>query len=103
MEGHRLSGGQERSLRAHPPQIVDTQIIRPLLRWAGSKRRQVTRLKLFWRSEHRRYVEPFAGSACLFFELDPPEAILGDKNAALIETYRVVRRNPKRIHWRLCH
>jgi DNA adenine methylase len=77
--------------------------IRPLLRWAGSKRRQVGRLKLFWRPEHRRYVEPFAGSACLFFELNPAAAILGDKNGELIELYQIARKYAKRLHWRLSH
>ena len=76
---------------------------RPLLRWAGSKRRQVSRLKLFWRPEHRRYVEPFAGSACLFFELNPGAAILGDQNSELIGLYRIARKQAKRLHWRLCH
>jgi DNA adenine methylase len=77
--------------------------IRPLLRWAGSKRRQVGRLKLFWKKRHKRYVEPFAGSACLFFELDPGAAILGDNNSALMEFYRIARWRPKQLHWRLCH
>jgi DNA adenine methylase len=38
-------------------------------------------------------VEPFAGSACLFFHLQPPEAILADLNEDLIRTYRTVRDN----------
>jgi len=42
---------------------------KPFLRWAGSKRKQLTRLAQFWTDSHRRYIEPFAGSACLFFEL----------------------------------
>jgi DNA adenine methylase len=44
-------------------------------------------LKAFWTKEHKRYVEPFAGSACLFFALNPPKAILGDLNPELISTY----------------
>jgi DNA adenine methylase len=36
-------------------------------------------------------VEPFAGSACLFFNLKPKQAILGDRNAELIATYREVK------------
>ncbi|HET9768248.1 MAG TPA: Dam family site-specific DNA-(adenine-N6)-methyltransferase, partial [Thermoanaerobaculia bacterium] len=41
-----------------------------------------------------RYLEPFAGSACLFFALRPSEAVLGDLNSDLIETYAVVRDRP---------
>ncbi len=75
---------------------------KPFLRWAGSKRKQLARLKMFWRPHHERYIEPFAGSACLFFELAPSDAILGDNNSSLIEVYRVVRDNPERLYRRLC-
>jgi DNA adenine methylase len=75
---------------------------KPFLRWAGSKRKQLSRLASFWLANHQRYVEPFAGSACLFFELAPETALLGDINKELIETYRVVRDEPERLFTRLC-
>jgi DNA adenine methylase len=75
---------------------------KPFLRWAGSKRKQVSRLASFWSSNHERYIEPFAGSACLFFDLGPKAAVLGDSNKQLIETYRVVRDKPERLYQRLC-
>lgn len=74
---------------------------KPFLRWAGSKRKQLTRLKAFWFEHHQRYIEPFAGSACLFFELAPEQAILSDNNRGLIETYRLVRDRPERLFRRL--
>ncbi len=63
----------------------------PFLRWAGSKRSLLPILRGFWRKKHQRYVEPFAGSACLFFALKPPKAILGDLNPELIATYVEVK------------
>jgi len=36
-------------------------------------------------------VEPFAGSACLFFAIKPPKAILGDLNPELVATYMEVK------------
>ena len=74
---------------------------KPFLRWAGSKRKQLSRLSLFWAPTHARYVEPFAGSACLFFELAPKKAVLGDNNSSLIEVYRTVRDQPDRLYDRL--
>jgi DNA adenine methylase len=81
----------------------DTTPIRvsPFLRWAGSKRKQIGRLASFWTREHRRYIEPFAGSASLFFYLGPEQAILGDNNDQLIEVFRVVRNNSDRLFARL--
>jgi DNA adenine methylase len=75
---------------------------RPFLRWAGSKRKQLSRLLSFWSPNHKRYVEPFAGSACLFFEIAPKAAVLGDSNKELMELYRVVRDEPERLYQRLC-
>jgi DNA adenine methylase len=63
----------------------------PFLRWAGSKRRLLPILQTFWTKKHTRYVEPFAGSACLFFALRPHKAILGDLNPELIATYVEVK------------
>jgi DNA adenine methylase len=57
----------------------------------------------YWSANHERYVEPFAGSGCLFFELAPKSAVLGDSNKELIELYRVVRDEPERLYRRLCH
>jgi DNA adenine methylase len=66
----------------------------PFLRWAGSKRKLIARLARYWSMDYRRYIEPFVGSACLFFGLGPKKAILGDINRDLIETYRQIRHCP---------
>jgi DNA adenine methylase len=70
---------------------VPKQDCPPFLRWAGSKRRLLPVLQTFWTKKHKRYVEPFAGSACLFFAIGPPKAILGDLNPELVRTYREVK------------
>jgi DNA adenine methylase len=70
---------------------VPTNDCQPFLRWAGSKRKLLPKLKSFWTKDHKRYVEPFAGSACLFFALKPPKAIIGDLNSELISTYIEVK------------
>jgi DNA adenine methylase len=69
----------------------------PFLRWAGSKRQLVPTLRNFWRPTFRRYVEPFAGSACLFFAIRPSKALLGDVNSDLIATYREVKYRHARL------
>jgi DNA adenine methylase len=72
--------------------------VTPIFRWAGSKRKVLPQLAAFWKPTFKRYVEPFAGSAALFFRLQPQQAVLGDINSALIETYEIIRDRPDDVH-----
>ena len=72
--------------------------INPIFRWAGSKRKQLAHLETYWKQSFRRYVEPFAGSAALFFRIQPNRAVLGDINGELIQAYEVIAKNPDDIH-----
>lgn len=71
---------------------------KPFLRWAGSKRKLLPILKSYWNNTFDRYIEPFAGSACLFFEIMPPKALLGDTNKLLVETYNSIKKYPELVH-----
>lgn len=73
----------------------------PFLRWAGSKRKQVGTLTSFWKPSYGRYIEPFAGSACLFFAIQPRRAVLTDINRDLIRTFVAVRDHPRAVANRL--
>lgn len=68
--------------------------MRPFLRWAGSKVNLLSALEPYWRSNAVRLIEPFAGSAALFFHLAPASAVLADSNAELVSMFRAVRDNP---------
>ncbi len=76
-------------------------MIPPLLRWAGSKRKVLHRLRPFWSEKFGMYIEPFAGSAVLFFDVQPLSALLGDINPHLINALRCVRDDPATIYARL--
>lgn len=71
--------------------------VAPLLRWAGSKKKLLPVLLEAVPNEVQRYIEPFAGSAVLFLRLAAGNAILGDLNESLIETYRIVQRYPRAV------
>jgi DNA adenine methylase len=43
-------------------------------------------------------VEPFAGSAALFYAINPNEAILSDSNQELVRTFEQVRDNAARVY-----
>ena len=62
----------------------------PILRWAGSKKRSVPYLLRVLPEIRGRYVEVFAGSACLFLALAPKRAIISDSNVELMRFYKTV-------------
>lgn len=68
--------------------------VKPFIRWAGSKRKLVPVLTSFWPGNDYRYIEPFMGSACLFFSILPSRAILSDINKELVDTFNEVRKDP---------
>jgi DNA adenine methylase len=70
----------------------------PIIRWAGSKRQYVKTLLKFMQREPSRYVEPFCGSAAVFFSLSPTTAVLSDVNSSLIAFYRTVRKKPADVY-----
>lgn len=71
--------------------------MKPLLRWAGSKKQLLHYLVRYWNNSFNRYIEPFAGSASLFFRILPQKAILSDLNSELINTYEQVKINPTEV------
>jgi DNA adenine methylase len=68
------------------------------LRWAGSKKKLLPILTKYWRPSFSRYVEPFVGSAQLFFSTDADKYLISDKNHELIEVYKQVQKNPHAVY-----
>lgn len=69
-----------------------------LLRWAGSKKKLVPHLSEYFSTEYSRYLEPFVGSAQLFFNLPIQSAVLSDINSDLIKMYNTVKTCPKTVY-----
>ena len=84
-------GKPEGPVEVTPAILVGYPKMRAFLRWAGSKKQLITKLREYWPGGSTRYIEPFAGSACLFLDLQPNDAVLGDLNWELMCTMRVVR------------
>lgn len=70
----------------------------PFLKWAGGKRWLIgypSFLKHF--SSINTYIEPFLGSAAVFFAVRPKKAILCDANRDLTDTYSTLKKEWKEI------
>lgn len=64
------------------------------MKWAGGKRWLASAVVDRLPSTYGTYIEPFVGSAAVFFAVAPKRAVLSDVNERLIETYQQVRDNP---------
>lgn len=63
----------------------------PFLKWAGGKRWLASDLIKKIGQPEGRYIEPFLGGGAVFFTLQPRNAVLGDLNAELVETYKAIQ------------
>src|SRR5262245_35127950 len=85
-------------MRAATPQVV-----RPLLKWAGGKRQLLPVLAEHYPPSFSRYIEPFMGSAAVFFDLlntgrlSRRAILLADVNPDLIGCYRMLRDRPEAV------
>ncbi len=77
--------------------IKSAEILRPPLRWAGGKSAIVKDLLPLMPLDYRRYVEPMAGSAALFFGAKPERALLADVNEDLINYFTILRNDSHRL------
>lgn len=78
----------------------------PIVKWAGGKGRLLSQYEPYLPSQFKRYFEPFAGGAAVFFWLRTQRgskfsATLNDSNEELINCYKVVQSEPEPLLERL--
>jgi DNA adenine methylase len=75
--------------------------VRPVLKWAGGKSRSLREILAALPERIGTYYEPFIGGAAVFFALATErrfkKAVLSDRNAALIEVYTGLQKDPESI------
>ncbi len=72
--------------------INNKALVRPPLKWAGSKYRTLNEI-VKRLPKGNRLIEPFAGSAAVALNTDYPEYLLNDLNKDLINVYKSVQNN----------
>ncbi len=71
--------------------------VKPILKWAGGKRQLLPQLRPHFPREFNKYVEPFVGSAAVFFDLhntgllEGHDVLLADSSPDLIGCYAAIR------------
>ncbi|MGH2760647.1 MAG: DNA adenine methylase [Actinomycetota bacterium] len=86
--------------RSNPGSIESTGA-RSFLKWAGGKTRVASTIAGLVPKHFGTYIEPFCGSAAVFFALQPARAVLNDANEELVICLRAVRDDPDAVMARL--
>jgi DNA adenine methylase len=81
----------------------DGPTAKPFLRWAGGKTRLLGAIMPFVPDKFRNYHEPFLGSGAMFFALRNRArgCYLADLNKELVNLWRVVQAEPKKLYQHL--
>ncbi len=69
----------------------------PFIKWVGGKRQLLSKIKEAMPPSYDRYFEPFLGGGALLLEIAPKNAVAGDFNKTLIETYQLAAYNPDEV------
>jgi len=64
------------------------------LRWMGGKGKLAERICQLFPTDINRYYEPMVGAGSVFLKLKPSRAVIGDINRELVDTWRVLQREP---------
>jgi DNA adenine methylase len=84
-------------LKPIAPTHETKELLLPFLKWAGGKRWLAAQHQFLFPSDFERYVEPFLGSGAIYFHIRPEVALISDANAELINTYKAIRKNWRKV------
>jgi DNA adenine methylase len=63
--------------------------LKPLCKWSGGKRDEIKQFKELYPENFKRYIEPFAGGAAVYFDLEfQGENVINDIHPDLVNFYR---------------
>lgn len=71
--------------------------IKPFIKWAGGKSQLLSTLRKIIPTSFKKYYEPFLGGGALFFDQGFSPAYLADSNPELMNCYRAVRNQSKKL------
>jgi len=69
-----------------------SQKLKPLCKWSGGKRDEIKNFTKFYPKNFKRFIEPFAGGAAVYFDLNfSGENVINDIHPELINFYKQIK------------
>ena len=70
---------------------------KPFIKWVGGKRQLIAQFQELFPKDFNNYHEPFLGGWAVFFNLQKKQSFLSDVNKELINVYKIIKTNPKKL------
>lgn len=65
--------------------------LKPLCKWSGGKTDEIKIFKAYYPKDYKRYIEPFAGGAAVYFDLNfSGQNVINDIHPELINFYKMI-------------
>jgi len=65
--------------------------LKPIVKWSGGKKDELTKILPHIPVEYNTYLEPFIGRGALYFHLNPNKAVINDVHKELIDFYQSIK------------
>lgn len=72
-------------------------MIKPVIKWSGSKRSQATEIKKYMPERFETYYEPFIGGGSMLYAINPLKAVCGDICEPLILLWNKIKCQPEEL------
>lgn len=70
-------------------------MVKPILKWAGGKEKELEVIKSYLPEKFDKYVEPFVGGGSVFLNFGTKKSFINDKSEELINLYKVIKAQDK--------
>ncbi len=72
-------------------------MMKPVIKWSGSKRSQAERIRSFFPDRFGTYYEPFIGGGSILYAINPETSVCGDVCKPLVDLWIEVRDDPQAL------
>ena len=69
------------------------EVIKPFIKWAGGKEKELPYIKEKLPKKINRYIEPFIGGGAVYFSMNIKDSYINDKSEELINLYSCIKNN----------
>ena len=92
-----LNFSNEKEAESFFEENIDMIKAKPFIKWVGWKRQLIKQFQELFPKDFKNYHEPFLWGGAVFFNLQKKQSFLSDVNEELINTYQVIKNNPKKL------